>query len=150
MKFLTITLLSIVLGAAEIEIMQDEFYVEDEVAYDNLTNLPFTGVIIYMFEKAGIQSKRRYYSGRLTGISESWYLNRQLEEQVSFYANKLHGGFRRWHKNGAIYAEGQYINGNKLGLWKVYDDRGVLLRQLTYTPIQPGQRFVMRPPRPPS
>ena len=79
----------LLLGAVEIEIKQDEFYVESGVAYVSLTNMPFTGAVIYMYEKVGIQSKRRYQQGTLAGVSESWYLNRQLEEEVSYANNKL-------------------------------------------------------------
>lgn len=43
-----------------------------------------------------------------------------------------HGDFRYYDDAGTLRAEGRYVDGRKIGVWRRYDDRGIALSDKTY------------------
>lgn len=48
---------------------------------------------------------------------------------IANYDNGLvTGSFQKFHENGNLMEEGEYIKMKKVGVWKYYDENGILLK----------------------
>jgi hypothetical protein len=59
----------------------------------------------------------------------AWYDNGQLHSTCPAVHASYHGHYQRFHYNGVLAAEGDYIHGRQVGQWKWYDDAGRLERE---------------------
>jgi len=67
----------------------------------------------------------QFEHGKPYGTFFYYYETGEKSSQV----DHLEGGFadaKFFHKNGALMGEGQYLNGQKEGLWKFYDSQAIL------------------------
>ncbi len=44
------------------------------------------------------------------------------------------GVWRRYHPNGAVYDEGEFLAGEKTGEWRTYDTQGKLAKTTKHKP----------------
>jgi antitoxin component YwqK of YwqJK toxin-antitoxin module len=57
-----------------------------------------------------------------------WSLN-------TYRNDTLHGPYKTWHENGALYIDGQYRQGNRSGVWKFYSPEGELIRETRFDSV---------------
>jgi antitoxin component YwqK of YwqJK toxin-antitoxin module len=77
-----------------------------------------------MVNKRGYSSIVTDYMGRL---SESWYDNEQLSEQLTYVNGKVHGLCKSWHENGQLHKIANYDDNSKLtGLYQTWYEDGKL------------------------
>ncbi len=67
------------------------------------------------------------FSVGITGIHYSHYPNGQLETLAAMMNGELHGHYQRWHPNGRRAQEGTYAQGERVFLWRAWDEHGRLL-----------------------
>lgn len=53
-----------------------------------------------------------------------WYQNGQLRQTQNYLNDAVHGEFESFHENGAISLRGAYIEGNRVGVWSRFDEKG--------------------------
>ncbi|HCI57190.1 MAG: toxin-antitoxin system YwqK family antitoxin [Bacteroidetes bacterium] len=126
-------------------------YIEDEESYrkgilHGLRNVYKYGVTLITSEN--------YNNGKLDGVRFDYYENGKLKEKAT-YKNGIRDGITIWFKqddkptiqytykngdlngpaifyaNGEIQSEGNYVNNNEEGEWRVYED-GKLLKTVLY------------------
>ncbi|MEL6277072.1 MAG: hypothetical protein AAFU03_18370, partial [Bacteroidota bacterium] len=71
----------------------------------------------------------RYDNNEMTGEWKMYYPNGQQAEVVTFAHNNENGPFTEWYENGALKAEGAYLDGDREhGQLRLYDKTGDLER----------------------
>jgi len=50
----------------------------------------------------------------------------------AFDDEKKSGCWRRYHPNGALYDEGEYVNDQKTGEWSTYDASGKMIKTVRH------------------
>jgi hypothetical protein len=53
-----------------------------------------------------------------------WYDNGQLRQTQNYENGAVDGEFETFHKNGAVKLRGAYTNGNRIGIWARFDEKG--------------------------
>ena len=66
------------------------------------------------------------------GVIRSYYENGALRIEENYVNNILEGQAVEYHSTGRIKSRGLYSNGNKIGKWKYYDEKGVPLEDEEY------------------
>ena len=66
------------------------------------------------------------------GVIRSYYENGALRIEENYVNNILEGQAVEYHSTGRIKSKGLYSNGNKIGKWKYYDEKGVPLEDEEY------------------
>lgn len=74
------------------------------------------------FTKSGRKKMTERYNrlGVLHGTTTKWYDNKQIEYIMNFKDGKKDGEHLVFAKNGEIRVRGQYMNGKKVGTWKIF------------------------------
>lgn len=113
---------------------------ENKIANSSLGKGNYKGVIMLnklsatWYFKNG-QVERSYSQIGLRNIDDYmiFYKNGQLREKKHYNKNfKLDGKYSYWSEKGQLIIEGQYKNGKKNGIWKWYNDEGVLKKEKTF------------------
>ncbi|MEI6764300.1 MAG: hypothetical protein WCM76_01590 [Bacteroidota bacterium] len=73
-----------------------------------------------------------YLNDKRDGLWISWYQNGNKWSEGNF-KNGLDDGKRTgWYENGKKHFDGTYKDGKKIGMWKFYDENGLLLKEVDY------------------
>lgn len=67
----------------------------------------------------------------------SWYENGNKWSEGYFFEglnDKKHSG---WHENGELHFTGRLDKGKRIGVWKFYDDKGNLAKEVDYDKAVP-------------
>lgn len=71
-----------------------------------------------------------YCNNEKTGVWRKWYQHvpfsrkRTLREYEVYKKDKLHGPYWYWNRNGELGREGRFKNGNRVGVWTFWDEKG--------------------------
>lgn len=66
------------------------------------------------------------------GVWRRWYVNGQLEEEVTLRGGVRHGPFRSWSAQGVLVVEGAYADGRPDGTWRSWRGDGALVGETVY------------------
>ena len=66
------------------------------------------------------------------GLIRSYYENGALKIEENYIDNILDGRAIEYHPNGRIKSIGYYKNGEKIGKWKYYSEKGIALEEEEY------------------
>ncbi|HTA31216.1 MAG TPA: toxin-antitoxin system YwqK family antitoxin [Candidatus Cybelea sp.] len=80
----------------------------------------------------GKRSEGSFKAGKTDGLVRVWYSNDQLESEVDVVQDKADGKETKWYPNGQKRIEGINGNGNRVGHWVEWDERGVVIADGTY------------------
>ncbi len=142
-----------VLLGADNDSPQDIEKQSKDVRYQKSINAFKDGKWTYWFENGQLSAEQYYNKGEMTGVWKSWYKDGKLGSEVNltkgtamyWYANGnkssegkmstgMHheGNWTGWYENGNKNYEGAYINGQKEGTWKWYNEKGEKLQEEVY------------------
>ncbi|MGF6907161.1 toxin-antitoxin system YwqK family antitoxin [Fusobacterium sp. PH5-44] len=76
-----------------------------------------------------IQEREAKKAIRKNGIIRDYYDNGPLKSEKTYLNDILNGRSIEYHPNSRISSIGYYENGEKVGKWKYYDDKGILLSE---------------------
>ncbi|KAB2817101.1 MAG: hypothetical protein EP346_07470 [Bacteroidetes bacterium] len=78
------------------------------------------------------QTKTQYtvYGNYIEMIA--FYQDGQVKETGSYLANKPHGEYRQYNEAGDLISAGEYVNGEKEGIWLYRAGGGDMLYQIEY------------------
>lgn len=91
--------------------------------------------------KNGISGTEEFKTWYEDGVPESestpevlrnWYTNGQMESEVEFQDDELHGKASMWHENGELAGECYYVNGELHGKYLEWDENGQLIADKEY------------------
>ena len=100
----------------------------------------------YRYRDGQLREHGRFREGRRVGRWEQWFPNGQranvgerawVEERG---ASERQGAWRFWHENGVLRAEGNYVDGQRVGSWTFHKADGSLEEALTGT-YQEGKKI---------
>jgi hypothetical protein len=74
-----------------------------------------------------------YKDGKREGFKRKWHENGQLREERNYVNGELEGLWREWDENGQLRSESNYVNGKLEGLWREWDENGQLRRESCYS-----------------
>lgn len=125
---------------------------KDELA-QKMNNAIRIGKWMQWYENGQVATEEYYNNGTMTGIWKSWYADGKKQYEINFtsgtaviyHANGLKqsegkmlpgmlqdGFWIGYHENGNKNFEGSYKAGQKDGIWKWYNDKGVLYQTETF------------------
>jgi len=84
------------------------------------------------FEKGRKTAEVNYKNGRKSGPALEFFPTEKIKVQQHFELDRLHGEFIKYHKNGQVEYQGNYIRNKRNGTWKYYDKKGALTEERTY------------------
>jgi antitoxin component YwqK of YwqJK toxin-antitoxin module len=100
------------------------------------TNL-FAGVMVAHYPGGLLMSRSVVSNGQLSGLSEGWFTNRQMQIQ-EYYRNNVSDGLRkRWYPNGQKMSEATIVRGTIQGTFRRWHING-----------KPAEEISMRDGRP--
>lgn len=76
-----------------------------------------------------LKIKGIFSNGQRHGTWMSFYENGTLWSEGTYVLGKREGRAVTYHPNGKIYYEGHYSNGEESGIWKYYDNMGILIKE---------------------
>jgi antitoxin component YwqK of YwqJK toxin-antitoxin module len=65
-------------------------------------------------------------------VETYYFLNGNVETEISYFGNKLDGLSRYWNIKGLLISESNYLNGLPHGFWIYYQQNGNLLKVEEY------------------
>lgn len=66
------------------------------------------------------------------GVWRRWYVNGQLEEEVTLVAGVRHGPYKVWNAQGGLVTEGTFADGKPDGRWRSWRGDGALVSETVY------------------
>jgi len=69
-----------------------------------------------------------YYTGKII----EFYKNGVKKFEVKYLQGKPDGRYYCWFKTGQIKNTGEYLNGKRIGVWKWYNEKGVVEYLIDY------------------
>jgi antitoxin component YwqK of YwqJK toxin-antitoxin module len=66
------------------------------------------------------------------GVWRRWYVNGQLEEEVTLVAGVRHGPYKVWNAQGGLVTEGAFADGKPDGRWRSWRGDGALVSETVY------------------
>ena len=105
--------------------------------YQRETTSPFSGFVTDYSAEGRLKGRSGVASGRLHGLSESWWPDGKLEMREQFQDGIPHGVRTTWHTNGALRSEGRLVSGKQQGLYRQWSETGILLAQAEFADGQP-------------
>lgn len=91
---------------------------------------PFTGVMVDYYPGGVLLSRCEICSGRLEGLSETWYTNGQMQVREYFKQGVSDGLREKWHENGARLSQATIIGGKVSGTFRSWYPNGQLNEQI--------------------
>ena len=76
------------------------------------------------------------------GVQREWYLNGQLKSEEPYRDGVMHGVFKTWSEKGALIGQSTIVEGT--GKLEVYDEEGVLTKEINYQGNRENGLFVSR------
>lgn len=94
-----------------------------------------------------------YFGGKINGEQVTYYPNTVIRSVVTYSKGRIEkvewndkkgksifkeffvngsGAWKHFYDDGTVHEEGQYVNGSKDGVWKKYDEKGVLEKKMIY------------------
>ena len=70
-----------------------------------------------------------YKQGTPDGMYESWFSNGNKENEYQLKEGLFHGAFKMWYEDGTIHTIGGYMNNERKGAWKAYNEKGELISE---------------------
>jgi len=70
--------------------------------------------------------------GKRHGVWTSYTKNGRVKSRSEYAEGILQGPTITFHDNGAVYYQGQYLNGKEFGEWSFYDEQGALIRTAVF------------------
>lgn len=100
-----------------------------------VNNIPaYNNRIYYWFSGHEIKTTQGAYSGKLlNGHYEDFYLNKNLKESGWFVKGLKNGLWKRWNQQGVLMEEINWSIGLKNGTYHKYDEAGKLVESGSYT-----------------
>ena len=109
------------------EIFSDQAFKRDGVVYEinpkslqkfifEDTYTPFTGTVLYSYEKGQLQSRENYKDGLLDGLGEDFFKNGQLEWRINWREGKANGLWEEFFRDGQLHVRENYKEGKRDGL----------------------------------
>lgn len=103
----------------------------------------------YFYPNGSIQSIQKYEEGKVvsldywdtdgrqvikdgTGVVKLYNPSGKVESIMSYKNNVYHGKCETWFPNGTKASESFYENGKPVGIWKYWDEYGVLIKTEEY------------------
>lgn len=74
--------------------------------------------------------------GKLSGKTQSWYIDGNICLECEFLNGLPHGLWKVWYPNGQIYMEGRFHFGEKLGSWKKWNENGQIIEEVLYPSLE--------------
>jgi antitoxin component YwqK of YwqJK toxin-antitoxin module len=108
----------------------DDLIIKDGLYYKK--DMLYTGVHLEFYEKDILKSYFEIKNGRLDGLSSSYYINGQKQEERAYKEGKKNGEWTNWSRSGVKIAEAHFINGKKNGEWFIWNTEGNLLYEMHY------------------
>ena len=65
-------------------------------------------------------------------IKRSYFPNGNIEYEAEYLNGKLDGLSRVWHKDGTLFSESEYSNGQPHGVWKKYFPNNNIMYEASY------------------
>ena len=96
---------------------------------------PFTGTGYLLFDSTkNIRWEGEFSNGFLNGPVTIYYDNieNKIDEKLHFLNGRLHGSFEKFNENEQLIEEGNFYNGNVVGKWNYYDEKGEFLFTRNY------------------
>lgn len=94
---------------------------------------PFTGILFGRYKNGNYLSIQEYKNGIGNGKWVNYYEDGTIKEIGTYIDNLVEGPIVKYHSNGMKKAEGTYKHWRKkVGIWKYYDARGLLIETETY------------------
>lgn len=109
---------------SEIRVTENKAYLKNEL---------FTGECIVK-DKDILIERQTYLNGIKSGKWEQFYYNGKKKYIGYCENNELHGPYNEYHITGELSVSGAFEKGYKSGVWKYYDETGVLIEQKNYVP----------------
>lgn len=132
-----------------------------KVYYDNTENLLLsqtqygdTSIVLQYYRNGQLFRKDIALNGIELIYEERWCKNGQLVRKVDYSEEEMHisniycngnkknefiligifpeGVFQSWYENGQLKEIGEYKDGDKIGVWKYYDENGNLIKEEKY------------------
>ena len=79
------------------------------------------------FENFKLRTKGNLNEGKRDGKWIAWYNNGKPQSECAYVYGVAQGEQTVYYESGAVRYKGQYLNGNRTGLWQFFDEDGKLL-----------------------
>jgi len=103
----------------------------------NYKNNRLDGMAKEYFSNGKISRISHYSNGEKEGVEKVFDEDGalMLQENYKFFVTRSlkHGTYERYHPNGKIRAQGQYVRGHNDGVWKFFDETGTQTSEKIYS-----------------
>jgi antitoxin component YwqK of YwqJK toxin-antitoxin module len=93
----------------------NEIHWEDEcgnpITVEQISVAECKYVVRYYYDNGQVEKEIIYHQDQLHGKYIRWYKNGQKYWEIDYHQDQLHGKVIRWYKNGQRYWEGYYEHG---------------------------------------
>jgi antitoxin component YwqK of YwqJK toxin-antitoxin module len=90
------------------------------------------GQLLLRYPNGIIKEKSYYMDGRRHGECQSFYPDGKLWSDDYFTDGLTNGLSTVFYENGQKRYEGNFVNGKPAGTWNFWDEKGKLIRTITY------------------
>jgi antitoxin component YwqK of YwqJK toxin-antitoxin module len=100
-------------------------------------NKSFTGFMVEYDPYGRLRSRSAIADGLLSGLSQGWYTNGQIQVTEQFKGGVSHGLRTKWYPSGAKQSEVNIVDGQLNGVFRKWHENGVLSEQIEFVGGQP-------------
>ncbi len=92
------------------------------------------GKCTWYYENGRKKEEINYDLGKKQGNARGWYMNGQLQYEESYKKDTLNGDVMSYYDNGFPAQKGNFLEGERYGLWKYFGDSGNVDSERYFTP----------------
>lgn len=117
-------------------VLRSALELRDGILHEKETGKPFSGVLTESYPDGAPLSRSELVDGRLHGVSEGWYANRQIQVREHFVRGIASGERIKWHPNGIVQSRANIANGQWEGIFRRWHENGALAEEV---PMRQGR-----------
>ena len=110
-------------------------FIFNEIQYDisNITGWKlFNGFITMYYKNGKLKGITRFKNGQRDGFRKMWFENGQIEFEIPFKKNQLHGILTQWYNNGNKKTISSFVKGKLDGMTYIWHENGQLGIEVEY------------------
>jgi len=114
-------------------VTQHPVYSEGLYYTDKTQTELFTGYYREYYESGDLKLDVFLYNGRPEGTYVVYFPNARINEVRAYRKGLFHGIWRTYNENGMLIAQAEYFDGIKDGAWMIWDENGIRRYEMHYT-----------------